>query len=405
MRIPFGLSIRNLSFFHKKFSLRHAGILLVLVLGVSFQAFGQEATMVGTVTDPSGSVIANAKITARNAETGLVHTITTNEAGQYVLPDIHIGHYDVKAEATGFKAAEQKGIVLQVGDRARVDFQMQVGASSETITVEATPIRVQTDTGEVSNLITDQQLSQISTNGRSIYVLAGLTAGASSNITGLLNVPVGGDSNVSFNGLRSAHNIYLLDGGEDLDRGGSGNMSIAPSSDAIAEFRALTSNYSAEYGLSSAGTMTMVLKSGSSSLHASAWEFNREDGFDARDFFHPAPSTKTKLRMNIFGFNVSGPVTLGHLYNPDKKKTFFFYNMEWRKYIIGAGSNQTVPDPATYGGDFSSVTSPIKVPSGVASSYLFANCPGGVNPSPATIIPGQPFPGNVIPSCMINPNA
>src|SRR5437660_12127649 len=140
------------------------------------------------------------------------------------------GNYDVEAEAMRIKDAEQEGIVLQVGERARVDFQMQVGASSETITVEATPIRVQTDTGEVSNLITDQQLSQISTNGRSIYVLAGLTAGASSNITGLLIVPVGADSNVSFNGLRSAHNIYLLDGGEDLDRGGSANMSIAPSS-------------------------------------------------------------------------------------------------------------------------------------------------------------------------------
>src|SRR5207253_5417010 len=115
---------------------------------------------------------------------------------------------------------------------------------------------------------------QISTKCRNSYVLAGLTSGATSNIPRLLHVPVRGDSNVSFNGLRSAHNIYLLDGGEDLDRGGSGNMSIAPSSDAIAEFRALTSNYSAEYGLSSAGTMTMVLKSGSSSLHASAWEFN-----------------------------------------------------------------------------------------------------------------------------------
>ncbi|PYT82592.1 MAG: hypothetical protein DMG41_33110 [Acidobacteria bacterium] len=389
------LCVRSIPPLAKWFGKRHVIALVAIILGISFQAFGQEATMVGTVTDPSGSV-----------ETGLVHSITTNEAGQYVLPDIHIGHYDVKAEATGFKAAEQKGIVLQVGDRARVDFQMQVGASSETITVEATPIRVQTDTGEVSNLITDQQLSQISTNGRSIYVLAGLTAGASSNITGLLNVPVGGDSNVSFNGLRSAHNIYLLDGGEDLDRGGSGNMSIAPSSDAIAEFRALTSNYSAEYGLSSAGTMTMVLKSGSSSLHASAWEFNREDGFDARDFFHPAPSTKTKLRMNIFGFNVGGPVTLGHLYNPDKKRTFFFYNMEWRKYIIGAGSNQTVPDPATYGGDFSSLTSHnIIVPSSsrVAPSVLFANCPGGT--APPGITQGSAFPGNKIPSCMVNPNA
>jgi len=400
------LCVRSIPPLAKWFGKRHVIALVAIILGISFQAFGQEATMVGTVTDPSGSVIAKAKITAKNAETGLVHSITTNEAGQYVLPDIHIGHYDVKAEATGFKAAEQKGIVLQVGDRARVDFQMQVGASSETITVEATPIRVQTDTGEVSNLITDQQLSQISTNGRSIYVLAGLTAGASSNITGLLNVPVGGDSNVSFNGLRSAHNIYLLDGGEDLDRGGSGNMSIAPSSDAIAEFRALTSNYSAEYGLSSAGTMTMVLKSGSSSLHASAWEFNREDGFDSRDFFHPAPSTKTKLRMNIFGFNVGGPVTLGHLYNPDKKRTFFFYNMEWRKYIIGAGSNQTVPDPATYGGDFSSLTSHnIIVPSSsrVAPSVLFANCPGGT--APPGITQGSAFPGNKIPSCMVNPNA
>ncbi len=399
------LCVRSIPSLARWLRKRHVVALVAMILGISFQAFGQEATIVGTVTDPSGSVIANAKIMAKNLETGLLHTITTNEAGQYVLPDIHIGHYDVKAEATGFKAAEQKGILLQVGDRARVDFQMQVGPASETITVEAAPIRVQTDSGDVSNVITDQQLSQISTNGRSFYVLAGLTAGASNNITGLLNVPVGGDTNVSFNGRRTSHNIYLLDGGEDYDRGGSGNMSIAPSSDAIAEFRALTSNYSAEYGLSSAATMTMVLKSGSSTLHASAWEFHREDGFDARDFFHPAPGPVTKLRMNIFGFNVSGPVTLGHLYNLDKKKTFFFYNMEWRRYVIGAGSNQTVPDPATYGGNFSTVTSPIKVPSGVASSYLFANCPGGVNPSPATIIPGQPFPGNVIPSCMINPNA
>ena len=128
------LCVRSIPPLAKWFGKRHVIALVAIILGISFQAFGQEATMVGTVTDPSGSVIAKAKITAKNAETGLVHSITTNEAGQYVLPDIHIGHYDVKAEATGFKAAEQKGIVLQVGDRARVDFQMQVGASSETIT-------------------------------------------------------------------------------------------------------------------------------------------------------------------------------------------------------------------------------------------------------------------------------
>jgi len=387
-------------------SLRYLPVLFLLLAVIPSVSFAQNATIVGTVTDPSGAVMPNVSVTVTNVETGRVRTIPTNDAGQYVVPDIQIGHYNVKAEASGFKVAEQKDVVLQVGDRLRVDFQMKVGTSAETVTVEANPIAVQADSGEVSNVITAQQMSQISTNGRSIYALAALTPGASGNITGLLNVPVGGDSNVSFNGLRNGHNIYLLDGGEDDDRGGAGSMSIAPSSDAIAEFRALTSNYSADYGLSSAGTMTMVLKSGSSTLHASAWEFNRNDALDARDFYHPAPNVKPKLRMNIFGFNVGGPVTLGKLYNPDKKKTFFFYNMEWRRYIQGAGSNQTVPDPATYGGDFSSLTShDITVPTAakVAPSVLFANCPGGT--APAGIVQGSPFPGNVIPSCMINQNA
>src|SRR5438874_520158 len=342
------LCVRSIPPLAKWFGKRHVIALVAIILGISFQAFGQEATMVGTVTDPSGSVIAKAKITAKNAETGLVRTITTNEAGQYVLPDLHIGHYDVKVEATGFKAAEQKGIVLQVGDRARLDFQMQVGGASETVTVEAAPIRVQTDTGEVSNVITDLQVSQLAVNGRSIYQLAALAPGASSQITGFVNTPVGGNASVEFNGMRQNHNIYLLDGGEDDDRGGAGGMSIAPSTDAIAEFRQLTSNYSADYGLSYAGTMTMVLKSGTSTLHASAWEFNRNDAFDAKNPFTPAQ----ELRLNVFGFNVAGPVTFGKLYNPDKKKTFFFYNMEWRKLIQGGSTNQAVPFGATYGGDF-----------------------------------------------------
>ena len=386
---------------------RYLLLLVLALVALPSRTFGQSATVVGTVTDPSGGTVAGVTITITSTSTGAVKTFTTNESGQYVAVDLPIGHYSIKANAAGFKIVEQKDVTLTVGDRLRIDFQMAVGAASETVTVEASAIAVQSDSGEVSNLITGQQMSQISTNGRSIYALAALTPGASGNITGLLNVPVGGDSNVSFNGLRNGHNIYLLDGGEDDDRGGAGSMSIAPSSDAIAEFRALTSNYSADYGLSSAGTMTMVLKSGSSTLHASAWEFNRQDGFDARDFFHPVSSgTAPKLRMNIFGFNAGGPVTLGHLYNPDKKKTFFFYNMEWRRYIQGAGSNQTVPDPATYGGDFSSLTSHnITVPSAsaVAPSVLFANCPGGV--APAGIVQGSQFPNNKIPSCMVNGNA
>src|SRR6267378_1882540 len=394
---------------NKLSNLRYLLILFVLFAGLPFRASAQNATIVGTVTDPSGSVIANVKITATHMETNLAHTFTTNEAGQYVAVDLPVGHYNIKAEASGFKVAEQKGLVLQVGDRTRVDFQMALGAASETVTVEANVVRVQADSGEVSNVITDLQLSQIAVNGRSIYQLAALTPGASSQINSYVNTPVGGDANVEFNGLRQNHNIYLLDGGEDDDRGGAGGMSIAPSTDAIAEFRALTSNYSADYGLSSAATMTMVLKSGSSTLHASAWEFNRNDAFDARNFFNPAPRKVAELRLNVYGFNVGGPVTFGKLYNPDRKRTFFFYNMEWRKLIQGGLTNQNVPDPSTFGGNFG--TTAINVPcnptapgctSGVAPSILFKNCTGGL--PPAGIVQGSAFPSNTIPTCMINSN-
>ena len=389
--------------------LRYLLLLVVLLAGLPFRASAQNATIVGTLTDPSGSVIANVKITITHVETNLATTLTTNDAGQYVAVDLPIGHYNIKAEASGFKVAEQKNLVLQVGDRTRVDFQLALGAATETVTVEANVVRVQADTGEISNVIDDQQMTQIAVNGRSIYQLAQLAPGASSQINGFVNTPVGGCSNVEFNGMRQNHNIYLLDGGEDDDRGGAGGMSIAPSTDAIAEFRQLTSNYSADYGLSSAGTMTMVLKSGTSTIHASAWEFNRNDAFDARNFFNPAPQKVAELRLNVYGFNVGGPVTFGKLYNPDRKKTFFFYNMEWRKLIQGGLTNQAVPDPTTFNGSFG--TTAINVPcnpsvvgctSGVAPALLFANCPGGA--APAGVVQGSPFPSNTIPSCMINPN-
>ncbi len=396
-------SAKNIVFVSKHFSLRCLLVLLVAVIGFSVSTFAQQATIVGTVTDPSGAVVPNVNVTLTNVDTGKSVVIPTNDAGQYAAVDLQIGHYDVKATAAGFKAAEQKSIVLTVGDRIRVDFQMQMGAAQETVTVEANAVQVQTDSGERSNLITDQQLSQIAVNGRSIYQLAALTPGAVSQITGFVNTPVGGNASVEFNGMRQNHNIYLLDGGEDDDRGGAGGMSIAPSTDAIAEFRALTSNYSADYGLSSAGTMTMVLKSGGSTLHASAWEFNRNDYFDARNFFVP----KQELRLNVFGFNVGGPVTFGHLYNPDKKKTFFFYNMEWRRLIQGGATNQAVPGsavlPTASGADLSSLgTIYVPTTAQVAPSVLFANC-GGTAPS--GIVQGKPFPGSIIPACMVNPNA
>ncbi len=403
-------SARNIVFVISQSRWRFLFVLLVALIGFSASTFAQQTTIVGTVTDPSGAAVPNVAITVTNVDTHLSTVIPTNDSGQYVAVDLQIGHYTVKAEAKGFKVAEQKDIVLTIGARIRVDFQMQMGAAQETVTVEANAVQVQTDSGERSNLITDQQMTQIAVNGRSIYQLAALTPGASSQINNYVNTPVGGDASVEFNGMRQNHNIYLLDGGEDDDRGGAGGMSIAPSSDAIAEFRALTSNYSADYGLSSAGTMTMVLKSGTTQFHASAWEFNRNNYYDAQNYF----VRNSALRLNVYGFNVGGPVTFGHFYNPDKKRTFFFYNMEWRPLIQGAGVNQTVPSTATYGGNFSSLLgfstpNPIFVPTytgatpQISPGILFANCPGGV--APAGITSGGQFPGNVIPACMINQNA
>jgi len=392
----FGLSLKRLN-------LRWVLLLGALVVLFAAQGLAQEATMVGTVTDPSGAAVANAKVTVTNVDTSVSKVLTTNDAGQYAAVDIHIGHYTVRVETSGFKTEEKKGLVLQVGDRSRVDFQLQVGGSQETVTVEANTIAVQADTGEVSNVVTGQQIEGLSINGRGIYQLAALAPGASSQIDVTApNTPVGGSANVEFNGLRQNHNIYLLDGGEDDDRGGAGGMSIAPSVDAIAEFRQLTSNYSADYGLSSAGSMTLVLKSGTKQFHASAWEFNRNDAFDARTYNNPAPNKVAELRQNQFGFNVGGPVTFGKLYNPDKNKTFFFYNMEWRKYIDGGVIQTVVPLTSWYTGNFGSQAVNVPTAAQVDPTILFRSCTPAVI---ATMTQGKPFPGNQIPSCMISPNA
>jgi hypothetical protein len=385
------------------------GLCLLFCLAISLQAYGQEATIVGTVTDPSGSVVPNVAITITRVETGEARNSVTNDTGQYVAPGLGIGHYNVTAKATGFKVEEKKGIALNVGDRTRVDFTMTVGGIQEQVTVEAAAVAVQSDSSEVSTVITGDQVANLGVNGRSVYTLFALTPGASS-IQGDFITPtaVSGDSNVSINGQRAGHNLQLLDGGENLDRGGS-SASVMPSMDAIAEFNNLTSNYSAEYGLAGAATITTAVKSGTKQFHASAWEFLRNDALDARNYFNPAPQKVAELRFNVFGFNAGGQVPLFK-----EHPTFFFYNMEWRRLNQGGVYNQTVPLLSAYpdaGGAGTGAVLPTSLPNGAAIQTvvptgvvnLFTNCPGGV--APAGIVAGQPFPNNTIPDCMISPNA
>jgi Carboxypeptidase regulatory-like domain/TonB dependent receptor len=394
------------------FLLRLCGHRLTLLLAavvVLFAAQGvaQEATIVGTVTDPSGAAVANATITLTNNDTGVQRTLPTNADGQYVAPDLHIGHYTVHANASGFKVAEEKDITLNVGDRTRVDFKLQVGSTQEQVTVEANAIAVQTDTGEQSNVITGQQVTQLATNGRSLYELFALAPGAVSlQGSRVAFTPVSGDSTVSINGERAGHNLQLIDGGENLDRGGSSG-SVMPSIDSVAEFRNMTSNYSAEYGLATASQISTVIKSGTKEYHGEAWEFFRNDDLNARNYFNPYPNQVAELRYNIFGANFGGKIP-----GMNAHPTFFFYNQEWRREVDGGLLNVLVPPSSAYpdanGAGTGAVlptsvngkaVSPL-VPTGIAN--FGSNCSAAVQ---ATLVPGKPFPNNTIPDCLISPNA
>src|SRR5580700_3935221 len=406
----FGLSVR-------RNGSRLAVLLAALFVIFAGQALAQEATILGTVTDPSGAAVANATITITNTETGVVRALPSNGDGQYVAPDLVIGRYNVRATAAGFKGSEQKDLVLAVGDRTRIDFKLVVGSVQENVTVEANAVAVQTDSGEQSNVITGQQITQLATNGRSLYELFALAPGAVSlQSSRVIFTPVSGDSNVSINGERAGHNLQLIDGGENLDRGGSSG-SVMPSIDSIAEFRNMTSNYSAEYGLASASQISTVIKSGTKQFHAEAWEFFRNDDLDARNYFFPAPLAVPELRYNIYGFNVGGKIP-----GMNNHPTFFFFNMEWRKEIDGGLTNQTVPVAATYGGDFSTL--------GLTATQLHVPCSNQLSPALTaawaaagitTLSTAAPdnackndssgnatlvaFPGNAIPTTLLSQNA
>lgn len=381
----------------------YLGLFAFLLAMFTTSAYAQEATIVGTVTDPTGAAVPNASITITNNDTGVKRTLPTNGDGQYVAPDLHIGRYTVSASASGFKLSEQSGITLDVGDRTRVDFKLLVGSAQEQVTVEANAVAVQTDSNEVSNVITGQQVTQLATNGRSLYELFALAPGAVSLQSSRIGfTPVSGDSNVSINGERAGHNLQLIDGGENLDRGGSSG-SVMPSIDSIAEFRNMTSNYSAEYGLASASQISTVIKSGTKQYHGEAWEFFRNDDLDARNYFNRPPSAVAELRYDVFGFNLGGQVPIAKSH-----PTFFFYNQEWRREIDGGLLNFIQPPSSAYPTSAGAVLPTsvngtavnAVVPTGIAN--FGSNCTAG---ELTGVTPGSPWPNNTIPACLISPNA
>ncbi|MGH9398361.1 MAG: carboxypeptidase regulatory-like domain-containing protein [Terriglobia bacterium] len=364
------------------------------VMSIAAALFGQAITssITGTVTDSSGAVIPGAAVTVSDTAQGVTRKMTTNSAGNYLVSAIPSGTYNLTIEAKGFKMYQATGIVLQASQKIRADATLQVGAVSTEVTVQGTNIgQVKTQTSDLGGTITGRQITQLELNGRNFTQLINLVPGVS-NQTGQEEGTVGvyGSVSYSINGGRIEYNNWEVDGVSILDGGSNGTINVYPSVDAIAETRVLTSNYGAQYGQNASGTIVAVTKSGTSQFHGDAYEFNRNEIFNARSFFN---TSRPAYKKNDYGYTVGGPVYIPGHYNTDKTKTFFFWSEEWRKETNPGSFDNQVPSTQERTGDFSDVC-PTPA-NGPGTSATFVDCP--TNP-----VTGAYFPGNQVP---IDPNA
>ena len=388
------------------FSIAIAGLVLLFFTG-SARAQAT-STITGTVTDPTGAVIPKAHVTVTNQETGTEQTTVTNSDGLYVIPGVAVGRYTLSITAPGFRAYKRTSVVVNAAQALREDAQLVVGENSQTVTVQANALQVQSESNEISTLISGQQVRNIATNGRNITSLMTLGTGVSGNLPSFNGVTAQNSAaTISFNGERPDHNNFLIDGGEVYDRGSGGKLDALPSPDAIEQFQLLSSNYPPDYGISSGGTVLIELKNGTQKFHGALWEADRNDDFDADYYFAKQNNTATpELRLNIFGGNLGGPVWIPGLYNTQKNKTFFFVNEEWRRFISGVNPTVTPTVPAN---DFPTAGMPFTYTpwnGGKPAIVPMTSDPAKLATYAADgLTPGQPFPNDTIPANLLDPNA
>src|SRR3984893_661596 len=354
---------------------------LGVCLSLSLAAWGQDsASITGTVTDPSGAAVANAQVTLSSPERGVNRTGQTNESGDYLFGAVPGGSYDLIIVAAGFKKYQAKSVKLEVGQKARADVALQVGAANTTVEVEGSSVAsVETQSSDLSGTVNGKEISQLELNGRNFTQLATLVPGVS-NQSGQDDAGVGVGGNVAFsmNGGRTEYNNWELDSGDNMDNGSNTTLNVYPSLEAIAEFKVLTSNYGAQYGRNGSGTVEVETKSGTRSFHGNAYEFARNDAFNARNFFQ---QTVPAYKKHDYGYTIGGPVYIPGLYNTDKSKTFFFWSEEWRKERVpGQTFNINVPSAADRTGNFSdlcpSTNTPFARVDAQNNHTQFADCPG-----------------------------
>jgi hypothetical protein len=359
-------------------------ILALATIIFSAAAFAQDtASITGTVIDPSGAAISSAEVAVSNQAQGITRTAETNASGEYLFAGLPIGSYDISVTANGFKKYDAKGVILRVAEKARIDVKMQVGQANIEVLVQGENVaQVETQSSDLGGTVTGHQISQLELNGRDFKQLITLVPGVS-NQTGSDEGTVGvtGNNSFSVNGGRSEYNNWELDGGEILDNGQNNTLNVTPSIDAIGEFKVLTSNYGAQYGKNGSGTIEVETKSGTNKFHGDAYEFVRNNMFNAPawDQGGVAPS----YHKNDFGYTLGGPVYIPHVYNENKNKTFFFWSEEWRRERLPYTFNQLVPTAAERTGDFSDIC-----------ALGTADCP--INPAT-----NAPYPSDQVP---VNPN-
>lgn len=355
---------------------------MLLLLGISVTAsFGQSdrGTITGTVTDQSGAVVSNAKITATNSSTGAVRETTTSGEGNYTLPELPAAPYKVAAEAQGFKTATQT-LQLQVQVTRRADFTLTVGTAGETTTVTTEAPMIQTESAVQQTSVSEKQVRelplQVSAEFGGRTPLSFIFLDSSITATNGAGTPDRGTdaSNFRVNGGQAQGTSILIDGaGTQRAQNGTFFSEVAPGPDAYQEFTVSTSSYSAEFGSSSGGVVNFTLKTGGNGYHGEVYDLLRNTAFNANTFVNNFNNLPRNVdQENDFGFNLGGPVWIPKLYK-GTNRTFFFFNYEGYKFKQGENVLPTVPTEKMRTGDFSELLTDPYV-----TTFCFERDPNGI---------------------------
>src|SRR5262245_13112109 len=303
--------------------LAQCSLLLCFVFAVTATSFAQSGSIQGSIVDAQGNIITNAKVAVIDESKGVVIRETqTDQNGSFQLLPLLRGTYTLKVEATGFRALERKGLVLDALQILNLGaLKLEVGDLTNTVTVTGEAPIVETATANKSFVITSEQVTGIATNGRDFRSLLRTLPGISSNAQSDFNLGFNSTQMFNVNGMRDSMNNVYLDGNINTDVGANDGQFTQLSLDAIGEFKVQSSNFNAEYGRNPGVLISATTKNGGKQFHGTAYEFLRNDALDARNALS---DNKAKLRLNQFGGNISGPIPLGKFSRMSDPKLFFF---------------------------------------------------------------------------------